>query len=203
MTKKRPHLGITLALTGGSGAPYTLRLAKHFFEKKIPFAFLVTAAGHTVLETETGLSFPKFDTDTIRLVLSDPGENLYYFAQDDWFAPVASGTGAPETMIVCPASMGFIGRVAHGIASNLVERAADVQLKEGRKLIMVPRETPLSPIHLENMLTLSKLGVTMLPASPGFYHGPETIDDLVNFIAAKVLDAAGMEHDIGKKWGEE
>ncbi len=106
-------------------------------------------------------------------------------------------------MIVCPASGGFIGRVAHGVSSNLIERAADVQIKEGRRLILVPRETPLSAIHLENMLTLARLGVTILPASPGFYHSPESIDDLINFVAARVLDAAGLDHTIGHRWGDD
>ena len=126
----RPHLDLTLAMTGASGAPYALRLVRHFCDEKIPFAFLISNAGYTVLTVETGLSFTEFSTAAIRRVFGDDDGCLHYFAQDDWMAPIASGSNAPATMIVCPASGGFIGRVANGISSNLIERAADIQIKK-------------------------------------------------------------------------
>jgi 4-hydroxy-3-polyprenylbenzoate decarboxylase len=121
---------------------------------------------------------------------------------DELFDRAASGSSAPDAMIVCPASMGFLGAVAGGLASNLPERAADVMLKERLPLVFVPRETPLSLIHLRNMTALSEAGAVIVPAMPAFYHRPETLDDQVNFVVGKVLDVLGLEHTLFRRWGE-
>ena len=131
----------------------------------------------------------------------DP-EKLAVFGREEWFAPVASGSNPPDAMVVCPCSMGTLAAIAQGLADNLIERAADVVLKEGRKLILVPRETPLSAIHLENMLRLARAGAVILPPSPGFYHHPQTVADLVDFVVARVLDQLAIPHALLQRWGE-
>jgi 4-hydroxy-3-polyprenylbenzoate decarboxylase len=128
---------------------------------------------------------------------------LRVFGREDWFAPVASGSNPPEAMVICPCTMGTLAAVAAGLSDNLIERAADVALKEGRKLILVPRETPFSSLHLENMLKLSRAGAVILPANPGFYHEPKRVEDLVDFIVARILDHLGVKHDLMQRWGEE
>ena len=128
-------------------------------------------------------------------------EQLQVFAREDWNAPIASGTGAADAMVVCPCTMGALAAIANGLSDNLIERAADVMLKEGRKLILVPRETPFSAIHLENMLKLSRMGAVMLVPNPGFYHLPQSVDDIVDFVVAKILDQLGVEHQLVEKWG--
>jgi 4-hydroxy-3-polyprenylbenzoate decarboxylase len=128
---------------------------------------------------------------------------LRVFGREDWFAPVASGSNPPEAMVICPCTMGTLAAVAAGLSDNLIERAADVALKEGRKLILVPRETPFSSLHLENMLRLSRAGAVILPANPGFYHEPKRVEDLVDFIVARILDHLGVKHDLMQRWGEE
>ena len=124
------------------------------------------------------------------------------YGRDEWFAPVASGSNAPDAMVVCPCTMGTLAAIAQGLASKLIERAADVVIKEGRKLILVPRETPFSPIHLENMLRLARAGVVILPPSPGFYHRPQRVDDLVDFVVARILDQLAVPHALMARWGE-
>ena len=124
------------------------------------------------------------------------------FTRDDWFAPVASGSASPSSMVICPASGGCISAIANGASNNLIERAADVAIKERRQLILVPRETPVSAIHLENQLKLARLGVTLLPASPGFYQQPKTVDDMVDFVVARVLDQLGIDQTLLPRWGE-
>ena len=129
-------------------------------------------------------------------------EQLKVFGRDEWFAPVASGTNPADAMVVCPCTMGTLGSIAAGLSDNLIERAADVMLKENRKLIIVPREAPFSVIHLENMLKLARAGVVILPANPGFYHHPQSVDDVVDFIVARILDHLGIEHQLMARWGE-
>ena len=124
------------------------------------------------------------------------------FAREDWNAPIASGSGAVDAMVVCPCTMGALGAIANGLSDNLIERAADVMIKEGRKLILVPRETPFSAIHLENMLRLARLGVVILPPNPGFYHLPSSMDDLVDFVTGKILDQLEVPHQLVEKWGD-
>jgi 4-hydroxy-3-polyprenylbenzoate decarboxylase len=130
----------------------------------------------------------------------DP-EKLAVFGREEWFAPVASGSNPPDAMVVCPCSMGTLAAIAQGLAENLIERAADVVLKEGRKLVLVPRETPFSAIHLENMLRLARAGAVILPPSPGFYHHPQTVADLVDFVVARVLDQLAVPHTLMQRWG--
>jgi 4-hydroxy-3-polyprenylbenzoate decarboxylase len=128
---------------------------------------------------------------------------LRVFGREDWFAPVASGSNPPDAMVICPCTVGTLAAVAAGLSDNLIERAADVTLKEGRKLILVPRETPFSALHLENMLRLSRAGAVILPANPGFYHKPKRVEDLVDFVVARILDHLGVKHDLMARWGEE
>ena len=130
----------------------------------------------------------------------DP-ELLAVYGREEWFAPVASGSNPPDAMVVCPCSMGTLAAIAQGLADNLIERAADVVLKEGRKLVLVPRETPFSAIHLENMLRLSRAGAVILPPSPGFYHHPESVQDIVDFVVARVMDQVGVTHTLMQRWG--
>ena len=130
-------------------------------------------------------------------------DQLQIFTKDDWFSPVASGSSSPTSMVICPASGGCLSAIAHGASNNLIERAADVALKERRQLILVPRETPYSAIHLENMLKLTQLGAVILPASPGFYMQPQSITELIDFIVARILDQLGIEQDLMPRWGED
>jgi len=126
---------------------------------------------------------------------------LRVFGNAQWMAPVASGSNAPRAMVVCPCSMGTVAAIAQGHSRSLLERAADVALKEGRRLILVPRETPFSAVHLENLLKLARLGVTILPANPGFYHRPERVEELVDFVVARILDHLDVPHELGRRWG--
>jgi 4-hydroxy-3-polyprenylbenzoate decarboxylase len=130
-----------------------------------------------------------------------PGQ-LTAFGRDEWFAPVASGSNPADAMVICPCSMGTLAAVAQGLADNLIERAADVMLKEARKLVIVPRETPFSAIHLENMLRLSRAGAVILPANPGFYHHPSSVSEVVDFVVARVLDQLALAHTLMPRWGE-
>jgi len=136
-----------------------------------------------------------------RFVAVDP-ENLAVFGREEWFAPVASGSNPADAMVVCPCSMGTLAAIAQGLADNLIERAADVMLKESRKLVLVPRETPFSAIHLENMLRLSRAGAIILPPSPGFYQHPKTVEDIVDFVVARILDQLAIPHQLMPRWGE-
>jgi 4-hydroxy-3-polyprenylbenzoate decarboxylase len=192
-------------MTGASGAPYALRLLELLLQSGRPVYLMVSAPAQVVLATETDLQVPG-RTDEMARFFSDrfsaaPGQ-LQVFGRDQWMAPVASGSNAPEAMVVCPCSTGTLSAIATGASNNLIERAADVMIKERRNLILVPRETPFSPIHLENMLTLSRIGVTILPAAPGFYHKPQRIEDLIDFIVARILDHLAIPHQLVSRWGE-
>lgn len=197
---------ITLAITGASGAAYGLRLLQALIEQGCGVYLLVSRAAEVVINTETDHELPdtfKAQWDYFVNFADCSHDQLVMFEKDDWFAPVASGSGAPSSMVICPASGGTISAIAHGASNNLIERAADVALKERRKLILVPRETPYSQIHLENMLKLTQMGAVIMPASPGFYHYPESIDDLVDFMVARVLDQLGLPQQLLTRWGEE
>lgn len=197
---------ITLAITGASGAPYGLRLLECLLRAGQPVYLLVSAPAQVVLATETELKVPGRPEEMARFFTQhfgvEPGL-LQVFGREQWMAPVASGSNAPQAMVVCPCSAGTLSAIACGASNNLIERAADVMLKERRPLILVPRETPFSAIHLENMLKLARLGVTILPAAPGFYHRPRTVDDLVDFVVARVLDHLGLEQELVPRWGNE
>lgn len=195
---------ITLAMTGASGARYGLALLDALVVADCLVYFLLSDAARIVIETETELELPPEDdledflTDNFD---AEPGQ-IQLCRRLDWFAPVASGSSSPASMVICPASGGTIAAIASGASSNLIERAADVAIKENRQLILVPRETPVSVIHLENQLKLARLGVTIVPASPGFYQNPASVDDLVNFVVARILDQLGIEQHLLPRWGE-
>lgn len=196
---------ITLAFTGASGAPYGLRLLQCLLDADCEVFVILSKAARVVIGMETELKLPA-GTGAAEQALRDWVQTdrgtLVVCGLEQWTAPVASGSGAPAAMVVCPCSTGTLSAIACGASDNLIERAADVAIKEGRKLILVPREAPFSPLHLENMLKLSRLGVTIMPAAPGFYHQPETVQDLVDFIVARLLDHLGVEQTLVKRWGE-
>ena len=201
-----PQRTITLAITGASGAQYGLRLLQCLLAADCKVYMLLSSAAEVVIRTETDLELPETIDEQQAFFTQLYGaveDQLQLLAKDDWFAPVASGSSSPSSMVICPASGGTISAIAHGASNNLIERAADVALKERRQLILVPRETPYSQIHLENMLKLTQMGAIILPASPGFYMQPQTINELVDFIVARILDQLGIEQDLMHRWGEE
>jgi 4-hydroxy-3-polyprenylbenzoate decarboxylase len=195
---------ITLALTGASGAPYGLRLLEVLLAADYQVYLLISSAGRVVLATESNLQIPanpQSATDFFsEKYLAKEGQ-LIVCGKEEWFSPVASGSAAPKQMVICPCSAGSVSAIATGASNNLIERAADVVIKERGQLILVPREMPLSSIHLQNMLTLSQAGATIMPAAPGFYHNPESINDLVNFVVARILDHLGIEQSLMARWG--
>ena len=197
---------IALAMTGASGAQYGLRLLQCLLSAGLNVYLTLSKPAQMVIGLETDEKLPGRVTEIERW-LSDahrvPAGQLRVFGPEEWTAPLASGSNAPGAMIVCPCSMATIAGIAHGTSRNLIERAADVMLKERRPLIVVPRETPLSLIHLENLLRLAQAGAVVLPANPGFYTRPQSVADLVDFVVARVLDHLGVEHTLTKRWGEE
>ncbi|HET6418969.1 MAG TPA: flavin prenyltransferase UbiX [Geobacteraceae bacterium] len=196
---------IVLAITGASGSVYGLRLGQELLREGHRLTMLITDAGFDVIRHETGLEWRGDEaaiTGCIRDYYEDREQRLGYYGINNFLAPAASGSSAPDAMAICPCSMGTLSRVASGNSGNLAERCADVMLKERRPLVVVPRETPLNDIHLENMLRLSRAGARIVPAMPAFYHGPETVDDMVNFVVGKVLDALGVGHSLYRRWGK-
>lgn len=203
MMQERQH-GIALAMTGASGFPYGLRLLECLLQMGERVDLVVSDAARVVCKQETDLDLP-LAPDALAAVLAEhlgaAAGLLRAFGLQDWFAPMASGSNAPRALVICPCSGGTLSAVASGASGNLIERAADVMLKEGRRLILVPRETPLSAVHLENMLKLARLGVIILPASPGFYHRPRRVEDMVDFVVARILSQLGIDHHLGPRWG--
>ncbi len=194
---------IVVGITGASGSIYGLRLIAELLRAQHHVNVLVTNAGRQVTAFETDLKLAD-DLHQCRSQLHSyfgNNSNLSYFSQSDFFAPVASGSSAPDAVVICPCSMGTAGRIAAGLSDNLLERVADVALKERKQLLLVPRETPFNRIHLENLLRLTDAGAQILPAMPAFYQQPQTIDDLVDFVVGKALDALGVEHALFKRWG--
>ncbi|MGB5444482.1 MAG: flavin prenyltransferase UbiX [Psychromonas sp.] len=196
---------ITLAVTGASGSGYFLRLMQSLVDADLQVYLLLSDAAKIVLRTEENEAWPE-DVGELNLFLQSryhaKAGQIIALTAKDWFSPVASGSSSPGKMIICPCSCGTLASIAQGLSKNLIERAADVVLKERGKLIVMPRETPFSTIHLRNMLTLSELGVTVMPLAPGFYHKPETISDLQDFMVARVLDHLNIPHKISKRWCE-
>lgn len=195
---------ITLALTGASGAQYGLRLLQVLLAANCRVYLLISRAAEVVIRRETVYALPEgFAAQRAWFSRNFPAPDghLKLFDRDDWFAPVASGSGAPEAMVICPASGGTLSALACGASNNLIERAGDVALKERRKLVLVPRESPYSQVHLENMLKLTQMGAIVLPASPGFYQYPKTIEDLVDFVVARILDQLGISQSLVPPWG--
>lgn len=198
---------ICLALTGASGMPYGLRLLDCLLAAGCQVQLLYSQAAQVVARQEMDVELPSRPSEAKAALLArfphaDP-DKLAVYGREEWFAPVASGSNPPDAMIICPCSMGTLAAIAQGLADNLIERAADVVLKEGRKLVLVPRETPFSAIHLENMLRLSRVGAVILPPSPGFYQHPQSVQDIVDFVVARVLDQIGVPHALMQRWGEE
>ncbi|WP_409422322.1 flavin prenyltransferase UbiX [Pseudaeromonas sp. ZJS20] len=196
---------LTLAITGASGAPYALRLLACLLQAGVQVHLLLSDAARVVLATEVGETWPTEPAACRDYLVQRFGcapELLQLPGRHDWFSPVASGSAAPKQMVVLPCSMGTLSAIAHGTSDNLIERAADVVIKERGQLILVPRETPYSSLHLENMLKLSRLGVTILPASPGFYHQPAAVQDLVDFVVARLLDHLELPQDLMAPWGQ-
>lgn len=196
---------VALAVTGASGAPYALRLGRELLAAGCRVSLMITAAGFMVLNEECGIDWRGDEAATARGVEgyfgAGPGQ-LCFYREDDLLAPIASGSAAPDALAIVPCSMGTLARIACGNSGNLPERVADVMLKEGRPLVLVPRETPLNAIHLENMLKLARLGVRLVPAMPAFYQHPESVEDLVFFMTGKILDTLGIENSLFRRWGE-
>jgi 4-hydroxy-3-polyprenylbenzoate decarboxylase len=197
---------IAVALTGASGLPYGLRLVETLLGAGVRVWLLYSQAAQIVAKQELDLVLPSQPREVQRLLAERYGAKegqLAVFGRDDWNAPLASGSNPPDAYVICPCSMGTLAKVAAGLADDLIARAADVALKEGRKLILVPRETPLSAIHLENMLRLSRAGAVILPPSPGFYHHPQSVQDLVDFVVARILDQLAVSHALMARWGRD
>ena len=195
---------ITLAFTGASGAPYGWRLLEMLLQQGIRVHLLISSAARVVFATEHDIKLagaPDKCTEQLQAHFQCGNGQLTVYGKDDWFSPVASGSAAPKQMVICPCSTGTVAAIACGASDNLIERAADVVIKEGGKLILVPRESPLSAIHLENLLKLARLGVTIMPAAPGFYHQPQQISDLVDFMVARILDQLGLKQQLTARWG--
>lgn len=205
-TSITPQKIVTLAMTGASGAPYGLRLIQCLIAADCRVYLLLSDAAEIVINTETDVQLPE-GTEAQQAFFESytnaKPNQLTLFSKKDWFSPVASGSSSPSSMVICPASGGCVSAIAHGASNNLIERAADVVLKERRQLILVPREAPYSEIHLENMLKLTRMGAVIIPASPGFYHQPKNINDLVDFVVARILSSLGLEQALMPKWGEE
>lgn len=198
-------LPITLAMTGASGAAYGLRLLECLLKAQRRVYFMISDAARTVVKMEMGIELPahvlaleQFLTERF----SAKEKQLTVFGSMDWLAPPASGTGGKIPMVICPASGGVISAIATGASTNLVQRAADVAIKEKRPLIIVPREMPASAIHLENQLKLAQLGATIMPASPGFYQNPRSLEDIIDFVVARILDQLDIPHQLLPRWGQ-
>ncbi len=197
---------IALAFTGASGMPYGVRLLECLIQAGVRVDLLYSQVSQIVARQEMDLPLPGRAKDAAAFFAERFGARagqLRAFGREEWFAPVASGSNPPDAMVVCPCSMGTLAAIAQGLADNLIERAADVMLKESRRLILVPRETPFSAIHLENMLRLARAGAVILPANPGFYHHPQRVEDLVDFVVARVLDQLRIAHTLMPRWGSQ
>jgi 4-hydroxy-3-polyprenylbenzoate decarboxylase len=186
---------VTLGITGASGAPYAVRLLGALNESGTPVRLILSEYGWRLLQEESGIG----DEQALRAATGEWSQVVLYDPRDRGATP-ASGSAPSRGMVVCPCSMGTLASIAAGTTRNLVERAADVALKERRPLILVPRETPLSLVHLRNLTALAEAGATILPAMPGFYHRPQSIDDLIDFVVARILDHLGIEHAVGRRW---
>lgn len=196
---------VCLAVTGASGSLYALRLLEALLQAECDVDVIFSKAALLVFVTETGLTLPpkpQAQAAWLQQRFQVDEQRLRVFGRDDWMAPWASGSGQPGPVVVCPCSTGTLSAIATGASDNLIERAADVALKERRKLVLVPRETPYSEIHLRHMLDLTRMGAVILPASPGFYHQPANIQDLIDFVVARILNQLGIGHQLMPSWGQ-
>ncbi|QND84051.1 flavin prenyltransferase UbiX [Chromobacterium vaccinii] len=199
-----PRKTVTVALTGASGLPYGLRLIEALLAAGARVWVLYSQAAQVVAKQEMQLTLPSRPAEMkawLQARYPAGDGQLEVYGREEWFAPAASGSNPPDAMVVCPCSMGTLAAIRHGMSDNLIERAADVCIKEQRKLVLVPRETPLSAIHLENMLDLARLGVVILPPAPGFYTHPKSVDDMVDFVVSRILDQLGVEQTLTPRWG--
>ncbi len=197
---------LTLAITGASGAVYTIRLMRHCLARGIHIQFLCSQPGQIVLGMESDLTLggsPQKMQSRLAAYFEVVPELIDVYGKDQWTAPPASGSSVADAMVVCPCTMGSLASIAVGASENLIHRAADVIIKERKPLILVPRETPFSSIHLENMLKLSNLGVTILPPNPGFYQGVNSVNDLVDFVVARILDQLGIDNQLSPRWAND
>lgn len=204
MTRPTSGQTVTLALTGASGLVYGLRLLECLLGAGLDVALIYSQAAQIVAKQELDLVLPARPQDAerhLRERFMDAPGSLHVYGREDWYAPMASGSNPTDAMVICPCTMGTLAAIANGLADNLIERAADVALKERRTLVLVPRETPFSVLHLENMLRLARAGAVILPANPGFYNRPRTADDLVDFVVARVLDHLDVAHELMPRWG--
>ena len=194
---------LVIGITGASGAPYAARLVESLAAADCEVGVCASRAGIEVLATELYGNARLSPDETMARFLEHAGGAATLYDERDWHAPYASGSAKVDAYVICPCSMGTLGTIASGAMSNLIHRAASVALKEGRKLVVMPRETPLSTIHLENMLTLRRAGATVLFLAPGFYHRAESVADLVDFVVARALDQIGLENALIKRWGSD
>ncbi|RYV03422.1 aromatic acid decarboxylase [Shewanella sp. OPT22] len=204
MKQQDNRKNISIAWTGASGAPYGLKLVQCLLQADFRVFLMISSAARVVLATEENIKLsgsPDKSQQQLNQYFDSQKGELVVLGKEDWFSPPASGSAAPKQMVICPCSTGTLAAVATGMSNSLLERAADVVLKERGQLLLVPRETPFSTIHLEHMLSLSKNGATILPAAPGFYHDPKSISDLVDFLVARILDHLNVEHTLTKRWG--
>lgn len=192
---------ITVGITGASGMLYAVRLLEYLGETDVGVNLVVSEPGWGVLAQELSWDIPQAP-ERRAWVKQRFGEKVTLYANDDWSSPVASGSAKSAGMVIIPCSMGSLGRIASGVSASLIERGADVCLKEGRKLILVVRETPFNLIHLDNMSKLARAGAVIMPAAPGFYHHPQTLQDIVDFMVGRVLDQLGVKNPLVKPWGE-
>ena len=193
---------VFLGITGASGAPYAARLLEALADQDCEIGVCASSAGIEVLATELYGNARLSRDETLARLLEPVGSAATVYDPNDWKAPYASGSAKVDAYVICPCSMGTLGTIASGAMQNLIHRAASVAIKEERRLVLMPRETPLSAIHLRNMLTLREAGATILFLAPGFYQSPETIGDLVDFVVARALDQLGLENPRAKRWGQ-
>ena len=195
---------ITLIMTGASGAQYGIRLLEELVKADAEIALLLSRPAQIVINTETDYKVPSRAGDVEKYfseLFNAAPNQIKVYEKEQWMAPIASGSGVADATVVCPCTTGTLSSIAVGASNSLIERAADVALKERKKLVLVVRETPLSDIHLENMLKLSRMGAVILPANPGFYHKPETLDDIIDFMVARILEHLDIKQEILPMWG--
>ena len=193
----------TIAITGASGSIYGVRLLQYLLKNKHKVFLIITKEGSLILKEEVGYDWSgsgKGVEKKIKRDLKMDKGSLFLLSEDNLCAPISSGSAQVDAMVIIPCSMKTLSGIAHGYANNLVERSADVMIKEGRPLLLVPRETPLNSIHLKNMLILSEMGIKIIPPMPAFYSHPKNIEDIVDFIVGKVLDSLKIENNLYKRW---
>ena len=201
MSQKR----ITLIMTGASGAQYGLRLLEELVKAHVLISLLISRPAMIVINTETSFQVPPRASDSelyFSEIFKASPDQIKVYEREQWMAPIASGSGVADATVVCPCTTATLSSIAMGSSKNLIERALDVALKERKKVILVVRETPFSDIHLENMLKLSRMGVVIMPANPGFYHKPESLEDIVDFMVARILEHLDIKQDLVPMWGD-